>query len=186
MHAELLERIVTNTKRASQIIDRIRSYIRPSVTLQVNADLHQIVMEVVALVADEACRCQVNIRVVPPQNPVKAMCDPLQISQIVLNVLRNSMDALMSVEHREIEVTYSVVSGWVTLHIRDTGPGIVTEILASVGTPFFTTKPTGLGLGISISRSIATQHGGKLTLRNADAHHGGGALVELALPALQE
>jgi C4-dicarboxylate-specific signal transduction histidine kinase len=186
LHAELLEKIVTNTKRASQIIDRIRSFIRPSVSRNVTVDLHQIVREVTDLVADEARRCQVHMTLVAAQGPVRVVADPLQISQIVLNALRNAMEALMKVVHREIEVTCSVANGSARVCIRDTGPGMAAETLAHVGTPFFTTKPTGLGLGISISRSIATQHGGTLTLRNADARDGGGAVVELALPALQE
>jgi len=186
LHAELLEKIVTNTKRASQIIDRIRSFIRPSVSRNVTVDLHQIVREVTDLVADEARRCQVHMTLVAAQGPVRVVADPLQISQIVLNALRNAMEALMKVVHREIEVTCSVANGRAMVCIRDTGPGMAAETLAHVGTPFFTTKPTGLGLGISISRSIATQHGGTLTLRNADARDGGGAVVELALPALQE
>ena len=92
----------------------------------------------------------------------------------------------MKVVHREIQVSCSVSDGRAIVRIRDTGPGLAADALARVGTPFFTTKPTGLGLGISISRSIASQHGGTLTLRNADARDGGGAIVELSLPALAE
>ncbi|MBF0246404.1 MAG: hypothetical protein HQL31_14260 [Planctomycetes bacterium] len=67
------------------------------------------------------------------------------------------------------------------LRIRDSGSGLTAEVLSQIGTPFFTTKPTGLGMGFSISRSIADQHGGTLTIANAD---GGGVVVELNLPAL--
>jgi signal transduction histidine kinase len=186
LHSELLEKIVINTKPASQIIDRIRSFIRPSVSRNVTVDLHQIVREVTDLVADEARRCQVHINLAGPQEPVRVVADPLQISQIVLNALRNAVEALMQVVHREITVTCSMANGRALVSIRDSGPGMATETLARVGTPFFTTKPTGLGLGVSISRSIATQHGGTLTLRNADARDGGGAVVELTLPALPD
>ena len=112
------------------------------------------------------------------------MGDPLQLSQIVLNVLRNAMDALMTVVNREIDVTFELVGSHAVMCIRDTGPGLANDALGRVGTPFFTTKSTGLGLGISISRSIAAQHGGTLVLRNGDARSGGGAIVELQLPAL--
>ena len=186
LHAELLEKIITNTKRASQIIDRIRSFIRPSVSHKISVDLHHIVREVANLVADEAQRCQVTMTLLPTERPARAVADPLQISQIVLNALRNAMEALMKVVHREIQVSCSVSDGRAIVRIRDTGPGLAADALARVGTPFFTTKPTGLGLGISISRSIASQHGGTLTLRNADARDGGGAIVELSLPALAE
>jgi signal transduction histidine kinase len=186
MQLELLEKIVANTKRASQIIDRIRSFIRPSVSRKVSVDLHHIVREVADLVADEAQRCQVSITLLPSEHPARAVADPLQISQIVLNALRNAMEALLKVVHREIQVSCSVSEGRAIVRIRDTGPGLAADAIARVGTPFFTTKPTGLGLGISISRSIAAQHGGTLTLKNADVRDGGGAIVELSLPALVE
>ena len=69
------------------------------------------------------------------------------------------------------------------LRIRDTGPGLSTEMLAMIGKPFVTTKPNGLGMGFSISSNIAIQHGGKLSVANAN---GGGAVIELNLPILLE
>jgi two-component system sensor kinase FixL len=156
------------------------------VSRKVSVDLHHIVREVAHLVADEAQRCQVTMTLLPADRRIRAVADPLQISQIVLNALRNAMEALMKVVHREIEVSCSLSQGRAIVRIRDTGPGLAADAIARAGTPFFTTKPTGLGLGISISLSIAAQHGGTLTLKNADVRDGGGAVVELSLPALIE
>lgn len=181
---EFLDKIVFNTRRASQIIERIRSFIRPSVSRVGPINLHTTVCGVAELVADEARSCQVSF-IFPPSaaQPILVSGDSIQLSQIVLNVFRNAIEALAQVTWREIQVSYRKVDGRAILRICDTGPGFSPEALAQVGTPFFTTKPSGLGLGISISRSIAKQMGGTLTLANDG---GSGALVELNLPALPE
>ncbi len=112
--------------------------------------------------------------------------DPILVSQVVLNVFRNAIEALMQVARREIQVSCHSSGGHAILRVRDTGPGFTPEALGKIGMPFFTTQPDGLGMGISISLSIAAQHGGKLTFANADEKDGGGAIIELDLPALPE
>ena len=98
-------------------------------------------------------------------------------------MVRNAIDALTQVALRELWIECDCVDGRVILRVRDSGPGLKAETLPQVGTPFFTTKSAGLGMGLSISRSIAVQHGGTLTIANADS---GGAVVELILPALPQ
>jgi C4-dicarboxylate-specific signal transduction histidine kinase len=144
-------------------------------------DLNRTVHEVAELIAAEARSRQVKLVFAEPAAPVLVAGDPIQLSQIVLNVLRNAIEALQQVVHREIHIASTRADGRVILQIRDSGPGLAAEVLAQVGSPFFTTKPSGLGMGISISRSIAQQHGGTLTLANAES---GGARVTLDLPAL--
>jgi C4-dicarboxylate-specific signal transduction histidine kinase len=182
-HAEFLDKIVLNTQRASHIVERIRGFIRPSVARNVAVPLHQIVIEVAALVADEAHSRKVSVFLPSNAAPITVTGDPIQLSQIVLNVFRNAMEALLSVTPRVIQVTCHQAGGRAVLRIRDTGPGFALQTLVQVGTPFFTTKRTGLGLGLSISRSIAAQHGGTLTFSNDPE---GGAIIELNLPALHQ
>jgi len=185
-HTEFLDKIVHNTQRASQIIERIRSFIRPSASRSEPVDLNMIVREVTELVADEARRSKVRFVFSANTGQMLVTGDPIQLSQIVLNAFRNAIEALKQTTQREIQVSCRYSNERVILIIRDTGPGLTPEALDQAGTPFFTTKSTGLGMGISISRSIAMQHGGTLTLTNADAQDGGGAIVELNLPALPE
>jgi signal transduction histidine kinase len=185
---EFLDKIVFNSRRASHIIDRIRGFIRPSASHTEPINLHKIVRGVVELVADEARRCKVAF-IFPSHTHTHLILvngDSIHLSQIVLNVFRNAIEALTQVARREIQVSCHRVEDRAILRIRDTGPGMTPETLSQVGTPFFTTKSTGLGLGISIARSIAKQLGGTLTLANAEAHEGGGAIIELNLPALPE
>jgi signal transduction histidine kinase len=178
---EFIDKIIHNTQRASQIIERIRGYIRPSQMSSAPVDLNLVVLEVRELVADDARIHQIRIDVVASPLPALVTGDSIQLSQIVLNMVRNAIQALSQVARREIQLRCERVDHRLVLRIRDTGPGLTAEALSQVGTPFFTTKTGGLGMGFSISRSIALQHGGTLTIANAD---GGGAVTELSLPAL--
>jgi len=179
---EFLDKIAHNTQRASQIIERIRNFIRPSEERHEAVNLGHVVSEVLELVADEARSRQVAIQVSAQMPSVMVCGDPIALSQIVLNAVRNAMEALASAPVRQITVSCHSADGQVLLRIGDTGPGFTPEALAQAGAPFFTTKATGLGLGLTISRAIAQHHGGCLALSNAAL--GVGAVVELTLPAL--
>jgi C4-dicarboxylate-specific signal transduction histidine kinase len=106
--------------------------------------------------------------------------DPIQFSQIILNLYRNAMDALIESTQPEIQIYFEERNGRVLLTVRDNGSGLTADSLAHAGEAFFTTKDNGLGMGLSISRHIAEQHGGTLILTNAEA---GGALAILDLPS---
>ncbi len=179
---EFLDKIAHNTQRASQIIGRIRNFIRPSEARSEVVNLGNVVREVLELVADEARNHRVSLKVSSVAQPEMVRGDPIALSQIVLNAVRNAIEALAAAPVREITVLCSSADGHVMLRICDTGPGFTPEALAQAGAPFFTTKATGLGLGLTISRSIAQHHGGCLTLSNAA--DGMGAVVELTLPVL--
>ncbi|MBK5964308.1 hypothetical protein CCR95_09465 [Thiocystis minor] len=178
---DMLDRIVHNTQRASQIIERIRGFIRPRTTQCEPLAFDQLVPEVVKLIAAEARAQRVTLILEPNAPPLRVMGDPIQLSQILINVLRNAIEALATVERRDIRIGLSDAGGRAILRVQDTGPGLTPETRARVGEPFFTTKATGLGMGLSLSQTIAEQHGGTLTITNAAD---GGALVELSLPAL--
>ncbi|HAS52098.1 MAG TPA: hypothetical protein DCS21_10305 [Gammaproteobacteria bacterium] len=176
---ELLDKIVHNTHRASQIIEHIRGFIRPSATRRTPVNLAQVIQEVAGLVAAEARTRQVNFTFSLNQQPLQVLGDPIQLSQIVLNIFRNAIEALGQSEQREIQVRLREQAGRAVLQVQDSGTGLTSEALRQASQPFFTTKAEGLGLGLSISRAIAEQHGGELTLTNAAD---GGALAELTLP----
>lgn len=133
------------------------------------------------LVADEADRHKVALTLPPANQSLSISADPIQISQIILNVIHNAIQAVMQSPLRKISVELTYQDEMAIVRIFDSGPGLAPEVLSHIGKPFFTTKVEGLGMGLSISRSIAEQHGGKLTLANGD---NGGAVVTLTLPAI--
>jgi len=122
---------------------------------------------------------QVQIRFAATDSPVLVLGDVIQLSQVLLNALRNAIEALQQVQQRVIEIQINTTQEQVTLSITDTGPGLTPENLEQVGTAFFSTKSTGLGLGLSISRNIMAKHQGTLRITNADK---AGACVIITLP----
>jgi C4-dicarboxylate-specific signal transduction histidine kinase len=180
-HTEFNSSIILNTKRAAEIIERIRTFIRPSAMRLEPVDLREVAHDVASLVASDVRRNKVMLDLAGCEPGIRVMGDPIQLSQIVLNVFRNALDAMGQSTERQLRVFCTSVDGRAILRVNDTGPGLSPDALAKVGTPFFTTKTAGLGMGVSISRSIAAQHGGSLTLANAAQ---GGCVAVLNLPAI--
>lgn len=180
----LLDKVILNSHRAGQIVNRIRGFIQPLSAQREPVDLCQVLADTSELAADEAKCHQVKFIFLNHSNTVWVMGDAIQLSQIVLNVFRNAIEALMQADERRIYVSCLISSDRALLRIYDTGTGFNLETISQVGTPFYTTKSTGLGVGLSISRSIAEQHAGTLTFSNRSKEAGGGAMVELNLPVL--
>jgi two-component system sensor kinase FixL len=107
------------------------------------------------------------------------MIDQIQIQQVILNLVRNSVEALRQMPRREIAFRTAVSDSFVEVVISDSGPGLPPEILDRLFQPFVTTKPNGTGIGLSISRSIVEAHGGRLSAVDSPA---GGAAFRFTLP----
>ncbi|HEX5959343.1 MAG TPA: ATP-binding protein, partial [Hyphomicrobiaceae bacterium] len=112
--------------------------------------------------------------------------DPLQIEQVIVNLVRNAAEALSDAGRHDGRVTVEAESDEtarvVVVRVRDNGPGFDPGVVERAGTPFTTTKPDGLGLGLSLARSIVEAHGGRLAVVSGS----GGAAVSFTLPALGE
>ena len=179
---ELLENIQAieqNTQRASQIIERIRNFIRPEKSIRQRIDMSVLTREVHGLMAAEFRSRQVDFSFAHDAQSAWVMGDPIQLSQVLLNVYRNALQAMSQTQKRKIVVRTTVQNNRVEVVVQDTGHGFNPEVMAHVGEAFFTTKAEGLGVGLNISRTIAQQHGGQLLFANAPE---GGAQVTLALP----
>ena len=180
---KFLDIIVDSTRRASKIIERILCFIRPSESTREVLDLGRVVDEVVALMTDEARSHNVAISCKLPTLPVQVVGDAIQFSQVVINVVRNAIEAMSSATERELDISLVREAGRAVLRIRDTGPGLSPDALRQAGSPFFSTKAYGLGLGLSISHTIMKQFSGTFSIENtAD----GGAMVKLDWPVLDD
>jgi two-component system sensor kinase FixL len=114
----------------------------------------------------------------------QVLVDRVQVQQVLVNLLRNAMDAMQDAPRRELTVSVVPIAGnMVELAVADTGPGISEEIAAKLFQPFVTTKPHGMGVGLSISRTIVEAHGGAMWV---EANEGGGAVFHFTLPAATE
>ena len=178
---ELLDKVILNTRRVSDITERIRGFIRPALPDPDLVDLGKITREMLDLVTLDLRSHGIRVAFPAGTPPVLVQGDAIQLSQVVLNVLRNAIDAAQQVQDRSIRIQLTQSADEALLRIRDTGPGIDPGVADRVGTPYFTTKEQGLGMGLSISMAILDQHHGGLFIGNAE---GGGACVDIRLPIL--
>jgi two-component system sensor kinase FixL len=181
---ETMEKAVEQAGRAGQIIRRLREFIRKGETEKAAADANQIVREASMLGLVGAREAGVAVRFDLTAELPPVLIDPIQVQQVVLNLVRNSMDALAQAERREITVRTGLGGdGFVEVAVTDTGPGLAQEVRDRLFEPFLTTKAGGMGIGLSISRSIIDSHGGEL---RAEPNPGGGVSFRFTLPVAAE
>jgi C4-dicarboxylate-specific signal transduction histidine kinase len=162
-------------------LGRIRNFIQAKNTHFERVDLTQAITDVSALIHDLSYNESVDLQVSFPPQGLAVWADPVQLSQIFMNVLRNAIQATHGQPSRQLRIQVWREGEMAHITLTDNGPGLPADALKQVGTAFFTTKSDGLGVGLSISKSIAQQHGGSLTIATAPS---GGAVVELQLPAV--
>jgi len=180
-----LDQISQQALRAGEIIRRLRALVQNRETRQEPSNLNDVVAEVIGFVAGDAKLNEVRIAIEYDPTMRIALIDRIQIQQIVLNLLRNSIEALIEQPRgqREIRIQTTWVAESITLVIQDNGPGVPADLIGRIFDPFCTTKATGTGLGLAISRSIAEAHRGKLSY---DSPASGGARFTLTLPFIGE
>ena len=179
---KLLDHASAEAVRAGNILHRLREFLQKR-ELHVEAvDLRELVRNVVVLVDREVKDHDVDLRLGLPSKPLSVLVDRIQIEQVVLNLLRNGIDAIEAArrKQRELRVHVRRAGQMAEVAVRDTGTGLSVEARKRIFDPFFTTRPHGLGMGLVISRSIAEAHRGRLSLdRAAD---GPGTVARLTLP----
>jgi signal transduction histidine kinase len=183
---EALGCIVRDADRAKDIVGRMRDHIKKAPPRREPFDLNEAIREVIATVrsAIEQNRVSVHTSLVDGLSPVKG--DRVQLQQVVLNLILNSVEAMNSVEEGARELSISIKQGQtgdILVAVEDSGPGIDPEHLERVFAPFYTTKASGLGMGLSICRSIIVAHGGQLW---AETNRPRGAIFQFTLPTGQE
>jgi PAS domain S-box-containing protein len=177
-----LESIAADGRRASDIIGRIRSLVRRQAPRKELVDVNVKVKQVLELAADEIRRNGIVLHTELAEGLPRVEGDRVQLQQVLLNLVLNAIDAMSPMRERARELT--IVSrrdgaDAVLVEVRDTGPGLDPEGAARVFEPFYTTKPDGLGIGLSISRSIVEAHGGQLSVNPNQPH---GASFRFSLP----
>jgi len=186
-HDELvdtMERASSQCRRASEIIRRLRNFISKREPKRATVDVNRVVHEALDLIKPDARLNKVKISLQLHNNLRSVDADSIQIEQVVLNLARNSLDAMRGDETRRRELvikTYPLGSRSVQVMVTDTGCGLPNGESGKVFNPFFTTKPYGMGMGLSISRSIVEAHGGRLV---AQPNIGRGATFHFTLPTV--
>ncbi len=178
--AQIMDKAAEQTIRAGQIIRRLREFIRKGETDRAVADINQIVREASALSLVGAREQGIGVRLDLASDLPPVTIDQVQIQQVLLNLIRNGVEALQQSTDRRLTVaTLPGPEGFVIVSVQDSGPGLAPEVAERLFQPFVTTKANGTGIGLSISRSIVEAHGGQLVWRPAESS---GAIFEFTLP----
>jgi signal transduction histidine kinase len=175
--------IVNETCRTSDVVDRIGSLIKKVPPRKEVVDLNDAILEVTALTRSEAVKIGVTMGTQLAGELPRIQGDRVQLQQVMLNLIVNAIQSMRDVEdgNRELHIsTVGIEPEGVRVEVQDTGPGLNPEILPRLFEPFYTTKPEGMGMGLSICRSIIEAHGGRLWATGCEPR---GALFQFTIPA---
>jgi signal transduction histidine kinase len=182
----IVDDIVDDDKRASEVIGRLRGFLKKGTLERSSLDMSELVGQVARLVAGDAVLRSVGIRLELAPNLPAVYADRVQLQQVILNLILNGFDAMRDSEVGKRDLllrTTADGAGSVTVTVEDSGAGIEGTAVGHVFDAFYTTKAEGLGMGLAIVKSIVEAHGGRVEARNNPA---GGATFSFALPTGQE
>jgi len=177
---EIFDNIIEDDKRAGGIISSVRSLMKSETREKETFNLQEVIQDTINIYHSEAVQQHIQIGVSRPGKPLMFNGDRLQLQQVLLNLLSNAARAMKCtiIENKIIEIKQQINNSTFTVSVRDYGTGINVSIKDKLFRPFFTTHKSGLGIGLSISRSIIEKHGGVIKAENIE---GGGAEFSFTL-----
>lgn len=180
MHS-ICERIAEQSRRAAEVVRRMRGLVRGGAVVKRRHDINEIVNNVLLLFDHELKRTGILMGYAGPESVPPLYVDDVQIQQVLVNLVRNSLDALEEADaaNGQVIIEARLDEDQLAVTVMDNGPGIDEKNRARLFDAFFTTRPQGIGLGLSICKSIATAHGGSLRFSDRP---GGGSRFTLELP----
>jgi signal transduction histidine kinase len=178
---QALDCIIKDSKRASEVIGQIRALIKKEPPRKDDVEINKVILEVIALTRGELMKNGVSVQTQLAEGLPLIQGDRVQLQQVILNLILNAVQAMRGVAERLRELLISTeqeASGAVLVKVRDSGPGFSPESFDRLFDAFYTTKPEGMGMGLSICRSIVDAHGGRIW---ASLTAGVGAVVQFSL-----
>jgi C4-dicarboxylate-specific signal transduction histidine kinase len=181
---EIVVDILRDDRRASEVIRRLRSLLTKAPFELKSLDLNDVARETVEFLSPLAVARKVELTSLITQNALPILGDRIQIQQVILNLVVNGFDAMKDTptENRIISIRTSRVENFAQLSVSDRGPGIPEDKLKEIFEPFFTSKAGGMGMGLSIARTIIEAHHGLISAKNRDH---GGATFRIRLPLVR-
>lgn len=183
---QILGKVTDQARRAGMVIQGLRRFVQRRTIIKRATDLHRVIRDVMML-AELDCRAHGIPVAWDTEDPLpQVQGDPIQLQQVLLNLVRNAVDSMAEREDRDQGIRVHAVSeadDEVSISVTDHGSGIAPEAATRLFDPFFTTKEDGMGMGLALSRSIVEAHGGRLSFMDNPA---GGTIFEMTLPTLPE
>ena len=176
---EAVSRIIADAKRAASIVDRNRLLFSRETLQRERIDLNEVIREMVVMLRDAASRSRVLIRCALDPALPKVTADRIQLQQVLMNLMLNGIEAMHETGGELSIASQRTDAGELLVSVSDSGTGLSSENLGRIFEAFFTTKPQGTGMGLSISRRIIEAHGGRLW---AEANAGRGATFQFTVP----
>ncbi|AUT58088.1 trifunctional serine/threonine-protein kinase/ATP-binding protein/sensor histidine kinase [Paraburkholderia caribensis] len=180
---QVLSRIVKDSTRAADVLGRIRQMVKKAPPRKEPVNINEAISEVIELTRGEAAKRGASVQTELSDDLPLIQGDRVQLQQVLLNLIINALEAMTFASDgiRDLQIqTQHADSDCVLVSVRDSGPGFALDNTEQVFAPFYTSKPTGLGMGLSISRSIIDAHGGRLW---ASSNQPRGAAVQFTVPA---
>jgi C4-dicarboxylate-specific signal transduction histidine kinase len=179
------ERIMRDARRASDVVARVRNLAKKAPLQRTWVDINETVEETISLAAGELTQNNVSLEMQLANNLPRVWADRIQLQQVILNLIINACEALTEVDDgtRKLFVSSASELAGLVLVVRDSGPGIDPEEIEAVFEAFHTTKPSGMGMGLAVSRSIIESHGGRLW---AEPNEPRGAIFKFIIPSEKE
>jgi PAS domain S-box-containing protein len=183
--SEYLKAITEQSIRAGQIIGRVRDFVRRSDDHQTVCNLSELVADSLTLVKADLRSRRVTVETDLPDQTIQVLADSVQIQQVIVNLISNACDAMVSqpVFRRKLWIRVADDKEQPFIEILDNGPGLTDDTQDQVFDPFYTSKPNGMGMGLTICSDVVISHFGTITAENVPDH---GALFRLSLPRPKE
>jgi C4-dicarboxylate-specific signal transduction histidine kinase len=179
---ESLKRIVSEGHRASQVIGSIRAMFKKDEGVRTRVDVNETIREVLGLLQNDFAQKRITTQLVLTAELPHVLADRIQLQQVILNLVMNAVEAMESVTDRQrilhVRSEYEVSDG-VLVTVQDSGTGIDPKVRSQIFDAFVTTKAHGMGMGLSICRSIVESHGGRLTVSDCKPY---GSMFQIVLP----
>jgi two-component system, LuxR family, sensor histidine kinase DctS len=176
------QRIAEQAERAGRVIKSVHDFVRRREQTREAVRADVLIDAVLPLVRLQARKSGTRVKVDLPDPPPRVVCDRTMIEQVLLNLTRNGIQAMeqhTDLLRRELRIRVQQAhERWVSFHVVDRGPGIAADVAQRLFTPFFTTRSEGMGLGLSLCRTVVEQHGGALDFENLPNEHPNGAGTE--------
>jgi two-component system sensor kinase FixL len=181
---DAMDKAADQALRAGQIIRRLREFVARGESEQRVESISKLIEEASALALVGAREHSISVRFQLDFQADIVLADKVQIQQVLLNLIRNAVEALAESSRRQLKISTSrAADGMLEIAVVDTGPGIAEDIASQLFQPFVTTKRQGMGVGLSISRTIIEGHGGRLWVEQTP---GGGATFKFTLRAVSK